>query len=200
MTTPVIEVAIVEAGFETYSLNIAGNIIPFEDSKVEIASSDFLEYAAQYMEPWKIDINYGVPGVSGIFKGMPSAAIYKLSTAWLNDISGDTPEFVADISRFMIVSTDGRIVFKPTIIRMLNEFIALGYVEDPNDYDSFGISIFIEGKPAYTNPSGATSDYQPTFLDIEIALPAIGELPPYNVVDEMPYIFYSNGTFEQPAI
>ena len=33
MTTPVIEVAIVEAGFETYSLNIDGNIIPKRKSK-----------------------------------------------------------------------------------------------------------------------------------------------------------------------
>ena len=200
MTTPIVEAYIVDEGFTTYTLNIAGNAVPFESGIAEVDSTGFVEYAYSHMEPWKIDINNTAPGVNGIFHAVPDTAVYKLTYASLLDVSGDTPEFVADISRFIIVSVDGRIVFKPNILRMLNEFVALGYVEDPNDYDAYGITIFIEGKPAYTNPSGDTPDYNLASLEIDIALDAIGVIPPFNSIDMQPYIAYGDSTNEQPAI
>ena len=193
MTTPIVEAYIVEDGFTTYTLNVAGNAAPFEDGKAEVDSTLFIEYAGTHMEPWKININDMIPGV-------PATAVYKLAGAWLLDVSGDDPVRVADISRFIIVSTDGRIVFKPNILRMLNEFVALGYVEDSNDYDAYGLVILIEGKPAYTNPSGDTSDYSLASLEIDVALDAIGMLPPFNSIDVQPYIVYGESTNEQPAI
>lgn len=200
MTTPTVEITPVEPENVSYKVIFGDSYHSFENGVVELADSVFIDMYTQNISPFRLAME-DAPGVNGIFHGEPKACVFKLVSAMLYDISGDFPVEIANISDKIIISNDGRVVFKPNIVRVVNGFVTAGYVSDIAGLGDNTIEITVEATPAYVNPSADTPVYSPTILKVILALNKdLSLAEPYSPVDSTPYILYLPNSNDQPAI
>lgn len=201
MTTPIINLTSDGWGYKFHWGSYTSTpLTPETGDTIEVDADDYIPFRNA---PAYLKIVPSTEGfeLDGVFRAVPAAAAYKLNAAWLYE-DDDVDVFIGDITKKVIVSTDGRIVFKPDFIRMIrsafNEFDGHELADDKNYY----VQIFITAMPAYTNPSEAPVDpivNGDITLVIKFAGATIYEAAAFSPIDEFPYIPYSDSTFDEAS-
>lgn len=138
-----------------------------------------------------------VQGVGGTFKKPPFVLNCKLREATVNAPAIGGQELpIADFTNYVILTPDGRIYFKPSLLGAIKKAMPDGIYDIPSS-----IAIDVEAVPVYKNPSGESPEYEATFFTIYLNTSEIemSALAPTDWAENMRWIEYASSTALTPA-